>query len=118
MEELWENFVDDRPFGADSIYTQVNVQWEAVFSHAMTLMGKIRGWEDEDSWVGSEFAACLWIYTKEALTGGQTLDRVEEEYLRKRLMSIMLCTDGVCEGAFVDHEWVSSRTLFNRRRIF
>ena len=84
----------------------------------MTLMDKIRGWEDEDSWVGSEFAACMWIYTKEALKGGRTLDRVEEEYLRKSLMSLMLCTNWVCAGAFVDHEWVSSRTLFNRRRKF
>ena len=53
---------------------------------------------------------CVWIYTKEALTGGQILDREHEEYLRKRIMSIMLCTNWVCAGAFVDHEWLSSRT--------
>ena len=66
--------MDDRPFGADSINSQVNVQSKAVFSYAMTLTDEIRGWEDEESWVGSKFAACMWIYTKEALTGGQTLD--------------------------------------------
>ena len=41
----------------------------------MTLMDKIRGWEDEESWVGSKFAACMWIYTKEALTGQQIPDK-------------------------------------------
>ena len=53
--------VDDRPFGWDSTNRQVNVQSKAVFSHAMTLTDKIRGWEDEESWVGSKFAACMWI---------------------------------------------------------
>ena len=43
------------------VYTrQVNVRSKAVFSNAMTLMDKIRGWE-----------ACMWIHTKEDLTGGQ-----------------------------------------------
>ena len=45
----------------------------------MTLMDKIRGWEDEESWVGSKFAACMWIFSKEALTRGQILDREQEE---------------------------------------
>ena len=49
--------VDDRPFGADSTNRQVNVQSKAVFSHAMTLTDKIRELEDEESWVGSKFAA-------------------------------------------------------------
>ena len=103
--------MDDRPFDADSINRQVIVQSKAIFSHAVTLMDKIREWEDEESWVGSKFAACMWIYTQEALTGGQILARVQEVYLRKRIKSIMLCTNWVCAGAFVDHEWVSSRTI-------
>ena len=45
---------------------------------------------------------------------GQILDRLEEEYLRKRMMSIMLCTNWVCAGTFVHHEWVSSRTIIQR----
>ena len=112
LKEFWEMFVNNRPFGTDSTNREANVQSKAVLSYAMTLMDKIRGWEDEESWVGSKFAACMWIYTKEALTGGQILDRVQEEYLRKRIKSIMLCTNWVCAGAFVDHEWVSSRTIF------
>ena len=37
---------------------------------------------------GSKFAACMWICTKEALTGGQILDREREEYLKKRIAQI------------------------------
>ena len=111
LKEFWEIFVDDRPFEADAIDRQVNVQSKAVFSYAMTLTDKIRGWEDEESWVESKFAACMWIYTKEALTGGQILDKDQEKYLKKLMMSTMLCTNWVCAGTFVVHEWVSSRTI-------
>ena len=102
LKEFWEIFVDDRPFGADAMFRQVYVQSKAVFSHAMTMMDKIRGWEDDARWVGSKFAACMWIYTEETLTGGQILDREQEEYLKKRMMSIMLCTNWVRAGTFVD----------------
>ena len=111
LRESWEIFVDDRPFGSESMNRQVDVQSKAVFSCAMTLVDQIRGWEDEESWVGSKFAACMWTYSKEALTGGPRLDRTQEEHLRKRIMSIMLCINWVCAGAFVDREWVSSRTI-------
>ena len=60
--------MDDRPFGADAMFRQVDVQSKAVFSYAMTLMDKINGWEDEEKRVGSKFAACMWIYTNEGLT--------------------------------------------------
>ena len=66
----------------------------------------------EKSSVGSKFAACMWIYTKEALTGGQILDREQEEYPRKRTMSIILCTNWVFAGTFVDHEWVVVKDNF------
>ena len=55
--------------------------------------------------------ACMWVYTKEALTGGQILNLEQEEYLKKRMMSIVLCTNSV---SFVDHEWVSARTLIQQ----
>ena len=62
-------------------------------------------------WVGSKFEACMWIYTKEALTKGQVPNLAMEEYLKKRMLSIMLCTNWVCAGTFVDHEWVSESTI-------
>ena len=106
--------MDDRPIGTDSTNREANVQSEAVLSYALTLMDKNRGWEDEESWVEYKFAACMLISSKEALTGGQILDRVQEEYLRKRIKSIMLCTNWICAGAFVDHEWVTLRTIFQQ----
>ena len=41
-----------------------------VFSYAMAMMDKIVGWEEE-KWVGSRFAACMWIYTKPVICIGQ-----------------------------------------------
>ena len=64
LKEFWEIFVDDRHFGTDSIDREANVQSKAVLSFAVTLMDKIRGWEDEESWVGFKFAACIWIFYK------------------------------------------------------
>ena len=71
-------------------FRRVNVQSKAVFPHAMTIMDEIHGWEDEEKRVGSKFAASMWIYTKEALTKGQLPDPAMEEYLKKRMLSIML----------------------------
>ena len=118
LKEFGEIFGDNRPFGTESADREANVQSKAVLSHAMTLMDKIRGWEDEESSFGSKFAACMWICTKGGLTGGQMLDRVQEQYLWIRTMSIMLCTSWVCVGAFVKRGWVTSRTISNRRKRF
>ena len=74
-------------------------------------MDAIYGWEDEEKRVGSKFAACMWTYTKEVLTRGQILNPDKEEYLKKPMMSIMLCTNWDCAGTFVDHEWVSASTV-------
>ena len=60
--------------------------------------------EDEEKRVGSEFAAYMWIYTKEVLTRGQIPTPEMEEYLKRRMMSIMLCMNWVCAGTSDDHE--------------
>ena len=62
QKEFWEIFVDDRPFGTDSTNTEVNVQSKAVFSYAMTLMDKIRGWEA--GWGASSLHVCGSIQKK------------------------------------------------------
>ena len=69
------------------------------------------GWEDEEKRVGSKFSSCTWIYTKEVLARGQIPIREMEEYLKQRLMSIMLCTIWICAGTFDDHEWVSESAI-------
>ena len=97
LREFWEIFVDGRLFGADACFRHVNVQSKAVFSYAMTIM--------------DEIYAYVTIYTKEALTKGQIPNPAMEEYLKKRMLSNMLCTNWVCAGTFVDHEWVSESTI-------
>ena len=79
LREFWEIFVDDRPFCRDACFRHANVQSTAVFSNAMTIMDAIYGWEDQEKRVGSKFAACMWIYTKEVLTRGQLLNPEMEE---------------------------------------
>ena len=48
------------------------------------------------------------IYTKAVLCDGQ---ESTEEYLRRRLLSIMESVNWVCEEAFEGHEWVSGLTI-------
>ena len=74
-------------------------------------MDVVYGWEEEEKRVGSNFAACMWIYTKEALTSSQISTPQTEEYLKQRLMSIMLCMNWVCVGTFDDYELVSVSTI-------
>ena len=45
LREFWEIFVDDRPLCLDACSKHANVQSEPVFSHAMTIMDEIYGWE-------------------------------------------------------------------------
>ena len=45
LREFWEIFVDDRPLCRDACSKHANVQSEAVFSHAVTIMHEIYGWE-------------------------------------------------------------------------
>ena len=80
-ERILGIFLDDRLFGAESVSRQDIVQSKAVFSYAKTLMDNIRG------------SMHAYGSTKEALTREQILDRVQEEYFRKHIMSVMLCAN-------------------------
>ena len=40
----------------------------------MTVMDKVEGW-NEEKWVGSYLAACMWINTKAVLCDGRKRDR-------------------------------------------
>ena len=73
--------------------------------------------EDEKSWEGSKFAACMWVYTKEALTGGQIFDREQEEYLKKRIITTMFCANWVGAGTFDDHEWCRQELSSTRKKF-
>ena len=72
-------------------------------------MDEIQGWEEEETYGwGSRFAACMWIYTKAVLCDGQ---ESTQEYLRRRLISIMEGVNWVCKNALEEHEWVSETTI-------
>ena len=43
-----------------------------VFSYAMMLIDKIRGWEDEEKRVGSKFATCTWVDLHQGSFGKRT----------------------------------------------
>ena len=60
--------------------------------------------DDEEKWVGSNFAACMWIYTKMVLTEWRKPTPEMQEYLKRRMLSVMLCVNWVCAGTFDDHE--------------
>ena len=109
LNDFWHTFVDDRPFFAEARITETNTQSKAVFSYVMTVMDKVDGWEDEQKWVGSKFAACMWIYTKAVLCDGQA--STQDDWWR-RLFSIMESVNWVCEEACEEHEWVSELTVF------
>ena len=55
------------------------------------VMDKICGWEDEEKWVGSKFAACMWIYTKGCVDKWAKTHSRNVGVLEATLLPIMLC---------------------------
>ena len=108
LNEHWKIFVDDRVVPRDVINSHAHVQPKAVFSCAMTVMEKICGWGEEQKWVGSLFAACMWIYTRAVPCDEH--DSTQES-LRRKMLSIMESVNWVCEEALEEHEWVSPVTI-------
>ena len=82
-----------------------------VFSSTMVVMDKIHGWSDEEKWVGSKLAACMWLYTKMVLTECRKPTSEMQEYLKRRTLSIMQCVNWVSAGTLDDHERVSESTI-------
>ena len=62
---MWpkQSFVDDR-FDLEN-----PIQTKAEFSNANAVMDKI-GRREEEDWVGSRFAASMWMYTKAVVCNG------------------------------------------------
>ena len=107
LREFWAIFVDDRPLTHSRSMLMFN---QKVFSYAITVMDRIFGWIDKEKWVGSKFAAGVWIYTKMVLTEWRKPTPEMQEYLKRRMLSFMLHVNWVCAGTFDDHEWVSETT--------
>ena len=97
-----EIFVDNRPFGADALFRHVNVQSKAVFSFAMTMTDKIQGWRKKKK--GGIQICHVHVDLHQKSIDKRTNTKSAMEYLKKRMLSIMLCTNWVCAATFVDHE--------------
>ena len=70
-------------------------------------MDEIYEREDEEKRVGSK----LWIITQKALTKEQIPNPAMQEFLKKRKLFSVPCTNWVCAGTFLDHKWVSESTI-------
>ena len=77
----------------------------------MIVMDNIYGLEEEEKLVGSKFAANMWIRTICVLCEGRESTQETQEYLKQRMLFIMLSANRVCEEAFEGHEWVSELTI-------
>ena len=80
-------------------------------------MDKIHGWIDEEKWVCSKLAACMWIYSTGVITEWRKPSPEVQEYLKRRMLSILLCVNLVCAAAFDDHEWVSESTIAEQEEV-
>ena len=102
---------EDTPWGSfgrpswntDSCSEMPHTQTKSVFSYAMAVMDKIEGWEEEGKWVGSRFAAFMWIYTTAAIWNGQ---ENPQEYFMQRFRSIMEEVNWLCDDVLDGDEWV------------
>ena len=70
LSEFWQIFVEDKLVLRETTHTHAHAQPKSAFSHAIAVVDKIEGWEEEEKWVGSRFAACMWIYTEAVLCDG------------------------------------------------
>ena len=75
--------MEDRLVRREAIHTHTNAHSKAVFCYAMTVMDKIEV-EEQEKWVGSRFAACMWIYTEAVLCAGQ---ESTQDYLRAKALT-------------------------------
>ena len=102
LQKMWQDCVADKFGRRDEIPPNALAEPKSVFSYAMTVMVKVDGW-NEEKWVGSKFAACMWIHTKAAQSAGQGRS---PEGLRQVLVIIMEYVTWVCEDLW-EHEWVT-----------
>ena len=84
LQKFWKDCVTDKFGRRDQIPPNAREVPKSVFSYAMTVLDKVERW-NEENWVGSNFAACMWFYTKAVLCDGQG---PTQEDLRRRLSII------------------------------
>ena len=80
----------------------------------MTVMDMVKGW-NEEKWVGSKFAACMWMYTKAVLFDGRGLPSQD---LRQMLLIIVECVSWACEDFLWEHEGDGAQRSLEGERHF
>ena len=50
--------------------------------------------------------------------GNSRWKRASEEHVKKRMLSIMICTNWVCTDLFVNHEWVLEKHVYNMSKKY
>ena len=108
LQKFWQDSVTDKFGRRDEIPPNEMEIPKSVSSCAMTVMDKVEGW-NEQQWVGSKFAACMWLYIAAVLCDGQ---EPTQEHLRWRLSIIRECVSWVCEDVLWEHEWVTEFNVF------
>ena len=93
------------PRGATDL--QASAQPKAVFSYAMSVMGKICCRDKEDKWVVSLHAACMSTTSVYCVMDRKTT----QHFSKRRMMSIMENANWVCEEVLEEREWVSPLTI-------
>ena len=101
VRQFKQSFVDDR-FDLEN-----PIQTKAEFSHAIAVMDKI-GRREEEYWVGSRFAASMWMYTKAVVCNGQG---PMQNYRLLKFRSIMKAVNWVCDNALDEQMKVSELTI-------
>ena len=101
LRQFWQSFMEDK-FDLENA-----IQKKAEFSYAIAVMDKIGGCEEEN-WVGSRYAASMWIYTEAVLCNGQNH---MENYNFVKVRSIMEVAKWVCDDALDERVWVSELTM-------
>ena len=75
----------------------------ATLSFTMTVMDKVEGWNEEE-WVGSYLAACMWFFTKVVLCDERRRDPPLD--LQIVLGIIVEIVHWVTEDSLWEHEWI------------
>ena len=83
---------------------------EAACSFAMTVMDKVEGW-NEEKWVNTHLAACMWIYTKAVLCDGRPWT------YQPTLGIIVENVSWVTEDFLWEHEWITETTVTLKENV-
>ena len=86
---------------------------KATFSDATAVMDKVEGWKEEE-WVGSKFAASMWIYTKAAMCDGRKRNPPLD--LQTIQAIIIESVSWVTEDFLWDHEWITETKSHHERK--